>query len=192
VTVPLLIGGLDPSTKRIGYCDPTGRCHSITSDKLPPHPSPMHLAARCAQLRYGLAATIRRYPPVPDLMVIEGPFFAHAQTSARLDELRGVIRELLVTWTLPDGRDCPRMRFVEIPPKSLKLFATGKSDADKTTMTHTAVCRIQALDPAGPVPANDDEGDSWHLRSMGRVALGLDRPWAEFQWTAIENCGVPW
>lgn len=189
---PALIGGLDPSTSRIGYCDPSGRTHSIVASRLPEHPTKMHLAQRCRELRAGLARAIRINPPAPDLMVIEGTFFAHPNTSARLDELRGVVRELLVSTPLPADRDYAHIQFVEVPPKSLKLFATGKAAADKTLMTYAATSAIHLDDPGARGPRNDDEADAWWLRRMGMVGCWLAEPVAEYQIDALRDCGVRW
>ena len=130
---PQHIGGLDASTKRIGYAAPNGTTHSIIAAKLPAHPRPMDLAVRCHQLRAGLSRAIRLNPPIPQLMVYEGAFFMHAGASARLDELRGVLRDELIVLGIP---------FVEVNVDHVKMMAAGKKDADKALMRHAAMCTI--------------------------------------------------
>ncbi|HRE01007.1 MAG TPA: hypothetical protein PLV68_06880 [Ilumatobacteraceae bacterium] len=82
------------------------------------------------------------------------------------------------------------IEFVEVHNAHLKMFATGSASADKTVMTHAAGSRCHHLGVAGP--ANDDEADAWHLRGFGRVGLGLDAPWAEYQWDATRASSVEW
>jgi Holliday junction resolvasome RuvABC endonuclease subunit len=177
-----LIGGLDPSTKRIGYCSPDGRVHSIVLDyRYPQHPTEMDMARRCHALVAGLERRLNLFPPQPELMVIEGPFFAHPNTSARLDELRGCVRSLMISrgiW------------FVEVAPKNLKAFATGDGAADKSKMLHAARCAAEL--EGTPAPRNDDEADAWWLRRMGRVGCGLVEPDAGRQIEALAGSRVAW
>lgn len=175
------VGGLDASTSRIGYCAPNGTMHSVRAHKLPRHPTPFDLGRRCHELKAGLARTVRINPPAPTLMIYEQGFAGQFPGSAaRLDELRGVLRQ----WMIEAG-----IEFVEVNNVYVKQFAAGKSDADKTVMTHAATsqCRRLGLQFG---PANDDEADAWHLRGLGRVGLGLDEPYAEFQADAVARCGV--
>jgi hypothetical protein len=185
---PVHIGGLDASTKRIGYAAPNGTTHSIVADKMPLHPRPFDLAVRCNQLRHGLARAMRLNPPVPELMVYERAFTRFAGSSARLDELRGVLRDLLVSW--PTGP----IAFVDIDNQLLKTFASGKNTADKTLMRHQAECTIAAEGLTVRPPRNDDETDGWWLRRMGRVGCGLEPTTAGYQVDvlAAETCRVLW
>lgn len=185
---PQHIGGLDASTKRIGYAAPNGTTHSIMAAPLPAHPRPVDLAVRCWQLRQGLARAIRNNPPVPELVVYEAGFFRFPGASARLDELRGVLRDLLVSW--PTGA----IPFVEVNVDHVKMMASGKKDADKTLMRHCAERAIAAEGLTVRAPRNDDETDAWWLRRMGRVGCSLESTTAGYQLDvlAAEVCRVQW
>lgn len=171
------VGGLDPSLTRTGYAAPDGTLHSISPDKSPEHMTAWDLARRTNQIAARLTRCIRLHPPAPTLMVIEAGFFMHPGASARLDQLRGVLREHLFAIDV---------MFVEVPPKSLKLFAAGRGTADAALMVHCATSRIRATNPNGALPRNDDEADAFHLRRMGRVGLGLEESLADYELTALE------
>lgn len=57
-------------------------------------------------------------------------------------------------------------RYVEVPPATLKKFATGKGNADKTDMALAAYKR------AGEEFPDSDQCDAWWLRVAGLTALG--------------------
>lgn len=87
-----------------------------------------------------------------DLVVLEGyAFSAHASHAHELGELGGVVRVALADAGIP---------FVDIPPASLKLFATGKGNANKEAMLAAA---IRKLDYAGH---SNDEVDALWLHRM--------------------------
>lgn len=90
-----------------------------------------------------------------NLVVIEGyAFSAHASHAHELGELGGVIRVALADHGIP---------FVDIPPASLKLFATGKGNANKEAMLAAA---IRKLEYAGH---SNDEVDAlwlWHMANL--------------------------
>lgn len=182
------IGGLDPSLTRIGYAAPDGTLHSIVPDKIPERPTAWDLARRTNQLAVRLMRCIRLHPPAPTLMVIEAGFFMHPGASARLDQLRGVIREHLFD---------AGILFVEIPPDTLHLFATGVTGkaADKELMMHCACSRLRAAGVGERgMPKNYDEADAFHLRRMGRVGLGLEESLADYELSALaeDSSTVRW
>lgn len=200
------IGGLDPASGgAIGYASPRGRLYTIKPDKLPAQPTPWDLGKRTNQIKNLLVRSMQMDPPLPTLMVIEGPVPAfryqherkdgtmtetiNAKAGARLDEIRGVLRETLFAMGI---------EFVEIAPTSLKKFGTGKGQhpkgEGKGIMLHCATSRIHELDPTARPPKNHDEADAFHLRQMGMVALGLAESIAEYQLEAIEGANVfgPW
>lgn len=93
-----------------------------------------------------------------DLVVLEGYAFAARNSHAHaLGELGGVIRLALHERRVP---------FVDVPPASLKKYATGKGNANKGEMLAAAIRR---LDYDG---ASDNEADALWLRAMGMDALG--------------------
>lgn len=165
------IASLDNSTKRIGYADADGGLHSITvaagaEDK----PRRLH------QMATALTLELRRHPPFPDLIIVEGyvPNSPNRWSLIRLGELGGVVRLRLFELDIP---------FVEIPPPSVKKFATGKGNAGKDQM----VAAAEALDAH---VRNDDEADAFHLRRFGLCAHGLEPTVHEHEYQAIRDCGV--
>jgi crossover junction endodeoxyribonuclease RuvC len=87
-----------------------------------------------------------------DLVLIEGyAFSAHASHAHELGELGGVIRCALVD---------AGIRYVDVPPASLKLFATGKGNASKEQVLTEAVRRLGYSGHSG------DESDALWLHQM--------------------------
>lgn len=171
---PRHVAGIDPSTKCIGYADPTGVTHRIE-----PRHGASDNALRLDELETGLGRAIAIHPPRPDLILIEG-YSLHSPgrlALIRLGEIGGVIRRMLRA----NG-----FEYVEIPPSSLKRFATGRGNATKDQMVAAAI----RLGARGSV--NDDEADAFHLRRMGRVAHGLESHLASHELDAIASCGVMW
>ena len=114
----------------------------------------------------------------PDLVVIEGYSFSRGLAGARsVAEVGGVVRLLL--WHL-------KIPYVEVPPASLKLFATGSGRADKTAM-RTAARRAAPIESW----ANDDEVDAWWLRRVGLAIVGKLSPLEPYQRAALERVHVP-
>lgn len=98
--------------------------------------------------------------PDGTLVVVEGYAMGmgrNAQNHAA-GELGGVIRLALYE---------AGYLVVDVPPATLKKFATGKGNANKSEMLAAAIRRL------GYEGANDNEADALWLRTMGRVALGL-------------------
>jgi hypothetical protein len=59
-----------------------------------------------------------------------------------------------------------QVRYVEVPPSSLKKYATGKGNATKADMA------VALYKRAGLELADDNQVDAWWLRAMGLDALG--------------------
>lgn len=149
------IVGIDPSTARIGYAsdDVTRSLVSAAGAENP--------ARRLHELRRELVGILRRYPPLPDLVAVEGYSLGGVVgqlAKFRLGEVGGMIRLVLFDLAVP---------FVEIPPRSVKRFATGNGNADKDRM-------LAAAHELGAPVSNHDEADAWHLRRMARAAHGLE------------------
>lgn len=150
------IAGLDLSTSRIGYAAPDGDLFSISATAGASDP-----ARRLHELLRELERLLRLFPPRPDLVAVEGYSLASPGRLAlvRLGEIGGVVRLRLFELDVP---------YVEIPPSSLKRFATGHGNADKYRMQARAI----ELGARGSV--NDDEADAFHLRRMARIAHGIE------------------
>jgi len=94
------------------------------------------------------------------LVVIEGysPGSIGIVGKLRVAELRGALYRRLFQLDIDH---------VEVPPATLKKWATGNGRASKDEMA--------AALPPGPCPANDNEVDAWFLWSMGNCAHVADR-----------------
>lgn len=90
----------------------------------------------------------------PELVVIEGYAYARANQAHQIGELGGVIRLLLHDMGI---------EYREVPPSSLKKWATGKGNADKDTMLETAI-RKHGFQGHG-----NDEADAWLLMLMAQA-----------------------
>lgn len=91
------------------------------------------------------AAQFRR----ADIAVIEGPV-VRSSAAIAIGMLHGVVRRELRKIGVP---------YVLVPPATLKAYATGKGNADKTQMA------IAALKRTGREFADDNQCDAWWLRA---------------------------
>jgi crossover junction endodeoxyribonuclease RuvC len=97
------------------------------------------------------------------LILIEGFPFAR-QAQAYTFETGGL------GWVLRVAMHDLGLRFVEVPPTTLKTFVTGKGNADKIRLTSELTHRT------GRVFASDDTADAFGLWCLGRAAIGLSHP----------------
>lgn len=99
--------------------------------------------------------------PRPRLVMIEGYSFASKNSHAHgAGELGGVIRFWLHVEGIP---------YIEIPPSTLKMFATGSGNAGKGLVLVDAVKRL------GYSGSSDDEADALWLRELGLYLVGDER-----------------
>ena len=91
------------------------------------------------------------------LVLIEGYSFASANSHAHaLGELGGLVRWTLWTTQTP---------YIDVPPASLKRFATGKGNAGKDAMVATAA-------RAGCLANDNNAVDAWWLWQFGMYLTG--------------------
>lgn len=169
--------GLDLSTKRVGFAAADGELFSISA-----HAGAEDPYRRLHELERELVRTIRLRPPAPDLVAIEGYSLGMIPgggilSKIRLGEIGGIVRTRLFELGIP---------FVDVPPSSVKRFATGNGNAKKEQMVSRAI----ELGARGNV--NDDEADAFHLRRMARAANGLEGQLLDHELDAIGNAGVSW
>jgi len=96
--------------------------------------------------------------PVVDLVVIEGYSFGSRNSQAHaLGELGGVVRHRLWSYGY---------RYIDVPPSTLKVFATGKGNAGKDEVLASAIRRL------GFTGHDNNQADALWLRELGHHLLG--------------------
>jgi Holliday junction resolvasome RuvABC endonuclease subunit len=143
MNTPLVIG-LDLSLTATGICLPDGTTHTIKT-------SPKDGDRRLLQISHAIANALA---PGADLAVVED-LPIHAKSAGITGMVHGVARAALLEAGVP---------YALVSPATLKKFATGKGNGDKTPMA------IAALKRAGREFADDNQCDAFWLR-----AAGLDR-----------------
>lgn len=148
--------GLDLSITATGCCHPDGELET------------WKYAAKHGdrRLRY-IADEVSAFPlPLPDLFVIED-LPTHAHGAGITGMVHGAVRCELLRAGIP---------YALVTPATLKKYATGKGNADKTAMTLALYKRT------GLELADDNQVDAWWLRAAGLQHLGhpiVDMPAAQ-------------
>lgn len=137
--------GLDLSLTATGIATPDGELVVYSSGLRGP--------ARLAAIR----DHILTHTDHIDLVVIEGYAFGRPNNAAALGELGGVIRTALHEHHIP---------YVDVPPASVKKYATGRGNATKPDM------RMALFQRAGIDERDDNAVDAWWLQAMGLDHLG--------------------
>lgn len=141
---PFRICGLDLAIGATGICLPDGTVATIK----PSSKGDARLTEirdRIAQLHDGDHAS--------DLVVLEDvPATMKGAAGKIIPMLHGSVRAMLLDAGVP---------YAVIPPSTLKAYATGKGNADKTAMA------IAALKRAGREFGDDNQCDAWWLRAAG-------------------------
>jgi Holliday junction resolvasome RuvABC endonuclease subunit len=131
--------GLDLSITATGICHPDGTTVTVTTrDK-----GDWRLVA--------IQHAVREQTRAVDLAVIED-LPTHAKSAGITGMVHGAVRAVLLEAGVP---------YVLITPATLKAYATGKGNADKTAMA------IAALKRAGREFADDNQCDAFWLRAAG-------------------------
>ena len=152
--------GIDPSIRRTGIaiinCPPDEPF--IRKTRLLKPPTEEDESVRLQYLRAKAEEFINEFGNLPLIgSAIEGPSLYSVNQADKLGEVRGVLRVLLA-----DLGDFPP---TEVPPTSLKKFATGNGGAKKEKMIVTAKKLWGTL--------SEDEADAaW----LAELALALDEP----------------
>lgn len=130
---------LDLSLSATGFALPNGTLGTI---------APRHLTG-VERLDWIDDQVIRLVVDV-DLVVIEGYAYGRPNQAVHIGELGGVIRLSLYQRGFP---------VAEVPPASVKKYATGKGNATKPDM------RVALLQRAGIDERDDNRVDAWWLRA---------------------------
>lgn len=140
--------GIDPSLTATGVC---GAGLPFT---VPTSPTGSAIAERLGRIQ-GIAGHIANSTPWAALVVIEGPSFGPQNRAGQAHLRAGLWWHIAATMT---ARACD---LVEVPPATLKKFATGKGNATKADM-RMALYKRAELDIA-----DDNQVDAWWLLQVG-------------------------
>lgn len=135
----LRILALDLSVTATGICLHDGRTETITTNPKDGDRRLVTIADR----------VMRAVLPGVDVALIEGPV-VRSSAAVVIGMVHGVVRELLIRHDVP---------YAVVPPATLKAYATGKGNADKTAMA------IAALKRTGREFADDNQVDAFWLRA---------------------------
>ena len=135
---------------------------------------------RLLSLRDHVAIAFDRTDRPVELVVIEGPV-VRSSAAVVIGMVHGVMRADLLDRGIP---------YAIVPPATLKKYATGKGNADKTAMALALYKRT------GLELADDNQVDAWWLRAAGLHHLGcpiVDVPQAQadalakVEWPALDE-----
>ncbi len=134
----MIVTGLDLSITATGVAQRDGKAYTIK-------PAPLG-DRRLVEIRdcVGLAVGGCDLVAVEDLPT-------HAKSAGITGMVHGAVRAALIMWGI---------RYVLITPASVKKYATGKGNADKTAMA------LAAFKRAGVEFGDDNQCDAWWLRAM--------------------------
>lgn len=110
----------------------------------------------------------------PDIIVIEKPFNVMGNGRILL-ELLGAVKYALN----------PQFRIVEIPQTSLKKFATGMGNAQKSDMV------LRAFKEFGVQASSEDEIDAFWMAVFGQHVLSMPDNAPAYRREAVEKLLVP-
>lgn len=149
-----LVLGIDPGLQSLGYCLPNGSPGTIKPGTRKGVERLQYLRHVVLDMATGVGA-IRQV----DLVVLEG-FAMGSKRQAYSYEIGGL------GWILRVALTEAGVRWIEIPPASLKVLATGRGNANKDMMLAAAIRRL------GYEGADHNEADSCWLRIAGMELLG--------------------
>lgn len=152
----IAVAGIDGATKNLGLARPDGTLVTLNARAGSEDP-----VRRLVELDRALDRALRRHPPLPDLVVVEGYALGAPGRLAlvRLGEIGGLIRTAAHRLAA---------EVVEISPNALKRYATGNGNAKKEQM----VARALELGAVLSSPKAHDEADAFFLRRVGLMGSG--------------------
>lgn len=160
----LRILALDLSITATGVCLPNGITHTITTNAKDADRRLQHIVDHVG-VALGDGGDIRHDDV--DLVVIEGPV-VRSSAAVIIGMVHGAVRLRLLDFDTP---------YTLITPATLKAYATGKGNADKTAMAMAAYKR------AGHEFGDDNQCDAWWLRAAALDHYGQP----EFSLPAVQR-----
>lgn len=152
--------GLDLSLTSTGVALPDGTTERLQPPRLVGMERLCWLRDQVLRRAIGEPDPVTDLPPGVDVIAVEGYAMGSKRQSHSYatGELGGVVR--LALWE--DG-----YRVVDVPPATLKVFATGRGNASKDEVLAEAIRRLQYQG------ANNDEADALWLRALTLAAYGV-------------------
>lgn len=142
--------GIDASLEGTGLCL---LCEDgSVKDMRTVRPGGLRGMARLALIKAAACELLRPMNQVRGA-AIEGYAFGAVNQAFSLGEIGGILRLLMHEHEVP---------YVDVPPISLKKFATGSTHADKDDM-------IAAAKALGAQPEDDNQADAYHLAWLARA-----------------------
>lgn len=168
--------GVDPSLTATAVCVQRGDVTDLSVSKTKPSGK---RAVDKVKRMWRQADFVMELAEHAQLVVIEGPSFASKGAATR--DLAGL------WWLMFDRLTASGHQVAIVPPSALKLWATGKGNADKFLVGQAIGKRWPELDLE-----SDDQADALGLASMGLHVLGR-LPWVatEYQGRALSKVEWP-
>jgi crossover junction endodeoxyribonuclease RuvC len=150
--------GIDLSLRRTAVADIDGEVRVIPADAVPDedHQGAM---VRLDQVTYAVTNRLWAIRNQIELVMIEGYSFGSSSKGTRaIAELGGAVRLRLWRHRIP---------YLDVPPKTVKKYATGNGNAGKNEMVRAANKRL------GYDGFDDNEADALWLRAIGCELLSM-------------------
>lgn len=168
--------GIDASLGGFAFCVLCRYPHHAVEQQLKSKPADT-VAGRIARYRSLVLPTlVAVHEHQPRIVVIEG--YSHgSQGRATLDlaELGGILRMSLLE-AVPSG-----CQIVECAPATLKKFAAGKGNADKSEVVSALSRRYDRTFKS------NDQADAFALAVIGQCLLGVEQPENQAQRDAVKT-----
>lgn len=166
--------GIDASLTSPGFCTASGVDPYIRSSHVKSKENGFY---RITEILNELRFNYLQSEEKPVRITIEGlSFGSKGQGYLNLAELAGIIKYELFRY-----KYCPGYGLIIVPPNSLKQFATGKGNADKTAMV------LQAYKEFNIEFTCNDECDAFWLAQVGRA---MDGYWEGLSRTKVRESVV--
>jgi Holliday junction resolvasome RuvABC endonuclease subunit len=157
---PVRVTGLDLSLTATGVAFDDGSTHCIRTKTADGDHRLTVIKRAVALVVGGPVLLCNPDAPAPTLVVIED-LPTHAMSAGITGMVHGVVRQMLDEAGVPYAR---------VAPATLKKYATGAGNADKTGMAMAAFKRAGREFPGDK---GGDQCDAWWLRAAGLDALGF-------------------
>lgn len=168
--------GIDPSLNSLGICLPDGEGSPITCRiRSQGHKGLARLDHIRRELVEIYEKVLSEHGKVSLIAYEDYSFNSKGRSTFSSGELGGLLK-----WTL--WREC--IPLLMVPPTSVKLFATGKGNAEKGQVIE------RVADLWGYEAPNDDEADAYVLYRMGQAYLSSRKQRCDHRRRGLEGCSI--